>query len=128
MTSGTSLDGQGVSRERRQSPRVRVLGQLRAALREFQSSAPVRDLSASGFAIESAQRFEPGTLHHCDFQPNHGLPVGLLVQVVRSDITPGEQTYVTGFRFSMIEADGRQRVDQLIDSVAAGLGFGQAAG
>jgi c-di-GMP-binding flagellar brake protein YcgR len=128
MSSGTTVDHQGAWRDRRQSPRIRVQGQLRADLRESHQSAPVRDLSAGGFAIESADRFEPGTLHHCDFQPSHGQPVALLVQVVRSDITPGEGTYVTGFRFSMIEADCRQRVNQLVDSVADGLGFGQATG
>jgi hypothetical protein len=128
MTVAATFDTSDVSRERRQSPRVRVLGQLQADLRESHASAPVRDLSLSGFAFESGHQFELGTLHHCDFQPNHGRQVALLVQVVRSDITPGVDRYVTGFRFSMIEADSRQRVDQLFDSVAAGLGFGQAAG
>ena len=118
----------GGSRDRRQSPRLACRGVLTAELRTFGDRVPIQNLSLSGFSLATPSRLEPDTLYHCALHPDEGAAIALLVQVARSDRVPGESGYVTAFKFSLYEADGRERLNELMARFARRIGFSQAAG
>jgi len=109
-------------RERRRSPRLRVGTALSVTIRPPGPPIPALDLSFGGFAVETPHPFVPGTLHHCELVRTSGAPERLLAQVVRSERVPGTSTFLTAFRFSMVEADSRERLNHLLHDVATTLG------
>jgi len=108
-----------MSRERRHTPRVRIHGTIVADPRRSGHAVPVHDLSLNGFAIQSPEFFEPGTLCQCEFRPNHGPKTTLLAQVARADRAHDGPEFVIGFRFSMIEPDFRERVSRLVGTLGS---------
>lgn len=114
--------------DRRAHPRMLCRGLVTANIQHSGPAQPVRDLSLSGFSVETPARLEPATLHHCAFHPDSGKPIAMLVQVARSDRQPGAPQYVTAFRFSLFEPDGQQRRDDLMSRFVRRAGFNRAAG
>ncbi|HUF47583.1 MAG TPA: PilZ domain-containing protein [Vicinamibacterales bacterium] len=114
--------------DRRESPRLTCRGLLTADLQRAGDHRTVRDVSLSGFAVETPTQFEADTLHHCALHPDDGRPVALLVQVARSDRSHDDGHFVTGFKFSLFEEDGRERLNELMARFVRRAGLGQAAG
>jgi hypothetical protein len=115
-------------RDRRQSPRLVCRGLVTADLQRSGKHLTVKDLSLAGFTVETPMHFDLDTLHHCSLHPDDGRAITMLVQVARSERVHGAPYFVTAFKFSLYEADGRDRLNELMTRFARRAGFDQAAG
>ena len=127
MAQGGSRKGRGGA-ERRQSPRIEILGQLDGLLMTVDTPVRVLDVSAGGFGAETTQLLEPGGIHECRFELRPGVAVILQARVMHCRPKKGRRAaaavrYLAGFQFldsPTPEAEAGRA--QLMERVAATLG------
>ena len=125
MSQRGSRKGQGGA-ERRQSPRIEILGQFDGRLMTVDTPVRVLDVSAGGFGAETTQPLDPGGVHDCRFELRPGVAVILQARVMHCRPKKGRRAttvrYLAGFQFlesPTPEAEaGRAR---LMERVAATL-------
>ena len=126
MAQGGSRKGRGGS-ERRQSPRIEILGQLDGHLTSLDTPVRVLDVSAGGFGAETTLLLEPGAVHECRFELRPGVAVILHAKVMHCRPKKGRRgatavRYLAGFQFlesPTPEAEAGRA--QLMERVAATL-------
>jgi PilZ domain len=92
------------SGDRREHPRIEMLGRLRGVLEPLQVPTVIRDISVGGFALETPFSFEPGTRHEFRFvmteQTSSGSFGARVVRSLRVSSLNGQPRFVTGFEFA----------------------------
>jgi len=111
--------------ERRQSPRIEILGQLDGFLMTVDTGVTILDLSAGGFGIDSPVPLESGEVHECRFSLRDGVSVILLAKVVHcrpKKAKKGATRYLAGFEFlEQPNAEAAAAHAQLLERVASHL-------
>jgi hypothetical protein len=110
--------------ERRNAPRIRALGTLRARSIAMNVPLSVRDLSRGGFAVEGPLAFAAGTEHRFEFWTDRGqLTVldAVVAHCMRVTNADGVLSFLTGFAFSDADADANARVEALVDELCAAV-------
>lgn len=120
------VEGGGRSRgrgaERRQAPRIEILGQLDGVLMTVDTPVRVLDVSAGGFGVETAQALTAGGIHECRFELRSGVSVILLARVMHSRPKKGPRAtmrYLAGFQFLEATPEAEAGRAQLMERVAA---------
>jgi hypothetical protein len=99
QTAGRS---RGRGAERRQSPRIEILGQLDGFLMTVDTPVRVLDVSAGGFGVETPQPLTAGDVLECRFELRDGVAVILQARVMHCRPKKGRRTsqrYLAGFQF-----------------------------
>lgn len=107
-------------RERRRSPRVPVLGEIRAHLLPEGLPLPVLDLSAGGFAIQSVMPFERGAAHAFEFHSTHCSKLVVRAVTVHClRVTADDESWhIVGLSFDQwMSAADRRRIKALLEDV-----------
>jgi PilZ domain-containing protein len=120
QSGGRSRGGRGA--ERRQAPRIEILGQLDGYLMTVDTPVRVLDVSSGGFGVETAHSLNPGDIHECRFELRAGVAVILLarVQHCRSKKGPrASQRYLAGFQFLEATPEAEAGRAQLMERVSA---------
>ena len=111
--------------ERRQSPRIEILGQLDGFLMTVDTGVTILDLSAGGFGIDSPVALNTGEMHECRFSLRGGVSVILLAKVVHCRPLKGRKgatRYLAGFEFlEQPNAEAAAARAQLLERVASNL-------
>lgn len=111
--------------ERRQSPRIEILGQLDGFLMSVDTGVTILDLSEGGFGVESSVALPEGELHECRFSLRDGISVILLARVVHCRPKKGKKgatRYLAGFEFlEQPTPEAAAARAQLLERVAANL-------
>ena len=106
--------------ERRDHPRIEMLGRLHGVLEPLHVPTVVRDISAGGFALETPFSFEPDTRHDFRFVLDGQWSQAFAARVVRSlrvSTQDGQPSFVTGFEFiAQDSAENQAALDALIAS------------
>jgi PilZ domain len=108
-----------MSRERRRSPRVEMLGRLHGHVVSLGVPVIVREMSLGGLSMETTFAFPVGAIHEFRLKLGDGATVQLRGKVVYSRETPrpdGPSAYVSGVQFIDDEpSDGTATVDEILD-------------
>jgi hypothetical protein len=113
-----------VSRERRRSPRIEILGQVHGEVVSLDLPILLREVSFGGFSAEAPIQFPEGVAHAFRFSPTGEEPIILTARVTYSRPAADDEaatTYVTGFAFAHKHAQTRESVDELIDKITSVL-------
>ena len=97
-----------MDKERRQAPRVDILGRLHGRVVALDLPVTVREISLGGLSLETPFSFQVGTLHHFTLTLGDGSTVLMAGRVVHSrSIAPpnGAAAYLTGIQFEDAPAD-----------------------
>jgi hypothetical protein len=109
-----------MTRERRRSPRIQILGQLHGHNVTLDVPVIVRDFSLGGMAVETAFPFPIGAVHDFRLTLGDGAVVDLRGQVRRSEpaADPGAAgRYVTGIEFVDDEVERADGPAAVIDKI-----------
>jgi len=112
----------GRGAERRQAPRIEILGQLDGILMTVDTPVRVLDVSAGGFGVETAQALTAGETHECRFELRPGVSVILLARVMHCRPKKGPRAtmrYLAGFQFLEATPEAEAGRAQLMERVAA---------
>lgn len=112
--------------DRRQSPRVKNRGVLKAEMLSDAAPLTIHDFSPGGFSILSGVPFVVGDVHRFRLTPRTGQPVVLPAAVVYchrfSRHRHGDE-YLTGLTFTAVDERGRAAIDALQDRLTSGPSF-----
>jgi PilZ domain len=111
----------GRGAERRQAPRIEILGQLDGVLTTVDTPVRVLDVSAGGFGVETAQALTAGDIHECRFELRSGVSVILLARVMHCRPKKGPRAtmrYLAGFQFLEATPEAEVGRAQLMERVA----------
>lgn len=113
--------------ERRQIPRIEILGYLQGHLDSLGVQLSVRDIGLGGFSIDAPFPFLSGTRHRFRFSAAADWSVTVIAIVVhcaqRTADRDGRPSYVAGFEFIIESDEHGTAVDELLDRVTAALSF-----
>ena len=112
----------GLTRERRRSPRIEILGRLLGFLTSLNVPIKVHEMSLGGMSIETPVDFPAGADEHFQLTLGDGSTVVLRARARHSrrveETADGQPHYIAGFEF--IDDDGAQAegaIGQIIDTL-----------
>jgi hypothetical protein len=114
-------------RERRRTPRVRVLGQIHGHIVTLDIPVTIREVGLGGFSIVSPVNFPVDAVHEFRLTHDDGEMITLKGKVVHcgtASATNGVVSYITGFQF-LKDTTGKSAAElgALIDKITAVLSF-----
>ena len=111
--------------DRRQQPRIEILGRLAGEILPQASPVEVRDVSLGGFSVVTQSALEPGTIHDFRLTLNNWSSVELRARVVhcRQGSDTAGPHFVSGLEFvTPLPSDPSPATD-LIDQLTSSLEF-----
>jgi len=99
------------------------MGLVTAELFNGRPQVTLIDLSADGFAVESAEPFTVGTRHQFCFKSGAGKDFVTGAQVVACLLLDGTTNFKTHFKFSTADHATKKTVEALMDAVTSPLTF-----
>jgi PilZ domain-containing protein len=107
--------------ERRQAPRVEILGQVTGESLTLDAPVTVLDLSTGGFRIETTGRLSTGEPHEFRFKLRDGVSVIVLARVVhqRAVSKRPSGSHVVGLEFLDGSAEAKANRAAIVDRILA---------
>jgi hypothetical protein len=109
-----------MSRERRRSPRIEILGRLHGQVARLDLDVHVREMSLGGLSMETAVAFPPGAIHEFRLTLGDGSFVLLRGRVAHSRETTaadGSRLFVTGVQFLDDEPADGSSVTEIVQRI-----------
>ena len=106
--------------ERRETTRLDVLWQLNVEVLSQPMPVSAREISATGFSIETTTPFEDGAVHEFRFTLDGGPSAELTAESAHSQPTErvGElQLYTTGFKFVELTTEDKKALKTLLGTI-----------
>jgi hypothetical protein len=106
--------------ERRQTARLDVLWQLNVEILSQPMPVSAREISATGFSVETTTPFDDGSVHEFRFTLDGGPSAVLTAESAHSQPTErvGElQLYTTGFKFVELTTDDKAALKTLLATI-----------
>jgi hypothetical protein len=91
-----------MTQERRQSPRIEILGRLHGHIAALDVPITVLDISLGGLSLQASVAFPPGVIHEFKLTLGDGSSSLMRGKVLRSRevrLADGSHAFVTGVRF-----------------------------
>jgi PilZ domain-containing protein len=105
--------------DRRQSPRLDIMGDVQAHLIPAEVPLTILDLSETGFAVASGIEFTPGTRYEFEFCSVHCQ--NLIVAAVNIHclrmVDGGQQSFIAGFSIAETSTNVRESIAELIRDI-----------
>lgn len=119
--------GTDVRQDRRRSPRIQLLGEVRGQILPSRTTVDVREIGLGGFSVETRDPLRPGDVLSFVLTVEGGADMPLRARVVhcrpRTELDAAG-LYVTGLEFVVDDAhDESEAVAALVDKLTSVLSF-----